>query len=85
MNKLERGQIAEGLLQNPVLQEAFNNVKQQAIDVFLSGASSEEEIMDARRMVRALERVEQELSAFKLDAALTRRREEREQHRGSHD
>lgn len=85
MNKLDRAQIADSLLQNPVLQEAFNHVKQEALDVFLNDASSEEQIMEARRMVRAINSVSGRLSSFILDGALSRKRMEKEQHRGSHD
>jgi|TARA_R110000823_G_C15576747_1_gene462485 hypothetical protein len=73
---------ASALLSDPVLQEAFDVIKLQQVDVFKHHASSQEEIMEASRMVRALGAVEEQLKSFILNGKLLERRIEKGQHRG---
>jgi hypothetical protein len=73
---------ASALLSDPVLQEAFDVIKLQQVDVFKHHASSQEEIMEASRMVRALGAVEEQLKLFILNGKLLERRIEKGQHRG---
>jgi hypothetical protein len=73
---------ASALLSDPVLQEAFDVIKLQQVDVFKHHASSQEEIMEASRMVRALGAVEEQLKSFIWNGKLLERRIEKGQHRG---
>lgn len=82
MDTIVKSSKASALLSDPVLQEAFNVIKLQQVDVFKHHASSQEEIMEASRMVRALGAVEEQLKSFILNGKLLERRIEKGQHRG---
>ena len=82
MDTLLKSAKASALLSDPVLQEAFNVIKLQQVDVFKHQASSQEDIMEASRMVRALDAVEEQLKSFILNGKLLERRIEKGQHRG---
>jgi hypothetical protein len=74
MDKMTRAQVAETLLRDPVLLEAFNLVKQRQIEVFEYAKSSQEDIMEAHRMVRALVLLEDQLKTFVMDGKLLEKR-----------
>jgi hypothetical protein len=74
MDKMTRAQVAETLLRDPVLLEAFNLVKQRQIEVFEYAKSSQEVIMEAHRMVRALVLLEDQLKTFVTDGKLLEKR-----------
>ena len=82
MDTIVKSSTASALLSDPVLQEAFDVIKLQQVDVFKHHASSQEEIMEASRMVRALGAVEEQLKSFILNGKLLERRIEKGQHRG---
>ncbi len=82
MDTIVKSSKASALLSDPVLQEAFDVIKLQQVDVFKHHASSQEEIMEASRMVRALGAVEEQLKSFILNGKLLERRIEKGQHRG---
>lgn len=74
MDKMSRAKAAEVLLRDPVLLEAFDVVKSYQIGVFENPSASQEEIMEAHRMVRALTLVEDQLTSFVVDGKLLERR-----------
>ena len=74
MDKMQRARVAETLLRDPVLLEAFDMVKNRQVEVFQSSHSSAEEIMEAHRMVRALALVEDQLTSFVVDGKLLEKR-----------
>ena len=82
MDTIVKSSKASALLSDPVLQEAFDVIKLQQVDVFKHYASSQEEIMEASRMVRALGAVEEQLKSFILNGKLLEGRIEKGQHRG---
>ena len=82
MDTIVKSSKASALLSDPVLQEAFDVIKLQQVDVFKHHASSQEEIMEASRMVRALGAVEEQLKSLILNGKLLERRIEKGQHRG---
>lgn len=74
MDKMHRAKTAEVLLRDPVLLEAFDLVKQAQIGVFEYPNSSQEDIMEAHRMVRALALLENQLTSFVVDGKLLEKR-----------
>jgi DNA-binding transcriptional regulator LsrR (DeoR family) len=74
MTPEQRQLNAERLLKDPTLREALDVLKQAQIAVFTARTSSEDDVMEARRMVRALGDLETQLSRFILDGKLAERR-----------
>ena len=74
MTPEQRQLNAERLLKDPTLREALDVLKQTQIAVFTDRTSSEDDVMEARRMVRALGDLETQLSRFILDGKLAERR-----------
>lgn len=72
---------AERLLKDNTLREALDVIKQKAVGVFKYPTSSQDEIMEAHRMVRALDALETQLVSFIVDGKISEHRK-REQHRG---
>ena len=74
MTPEQRKQNAERLLRDPTLREALDVLKNAQIAVFTSKACGDAEVMEARRMVRALDDLETQLGRFILDGKLAERR-----------
>jgi len=74
MDPLLRARRAADLLNDEVLQEVFSVVELEQVGVFMYPTSSEEDIMEARRMVRALGALRDRLKAFADEAKFAERR-----------
>ena len=74
MTPEQRQQHAERLLADPTLREALDVLKNAQIAVFTSPTCEDAEILEARRMVRALDDLETQLRRFILDGKLAERR-----------
>jgi len=81
MNAEQKKQHAERLISDPTLREALDVIRDKAVAVFKYPTSSQEEIMEAHRMVRALDALETQLVSFIVDGKISEHRK-REQHRG---
>lgn len=74
MTPVQRKQNAERLLNDPTLREALDVLRNAQIAVFTSHTCEDAEVMEARRMVRALDALEDQLKRFILDGKLVERR-----------
>lgn len=74
MTPEQRKQAAERLLNDPTLREALDVLKSEQVAVFTSTSHSDADVMEARRMVRALGDLETQLKRFILDGRLAERR-----------
>jgi len=81
MTPEQRQLNAERILSDETLQEALNVIRQKALGVFIYPNSSQDEIMEAHRMVRTLDAFETQLQSFIMDGKISGHRK-REQHRG---
>lgn len=81
MTPEQRQMNAERLLSDETLQEALNVIRQNAVGVFIYPNSSQDDIMEAHRMVRALDAFKTQLESFIMDGKISGHRK-REQHRG---
>jgi len=81
MTPEQRQLNAERLLADDTLQEALNMIRQKALGVFTYPNSSQDDIMEAHRMVRALDAFETQLVSFVMDGKISVHRK-KEQHRG---
>jgi DNA-binding transcriptional regulator LsrR (DeoR family) len=70
----QRKQAAERLLNDPTLREALDVLKNAQVAVFTGTSHSDADVMEARRMVRALGDLETQLERFILDGRLAERR-----------
>jgi DNA-binding transcriptional regulator LsrR (DeoR family) len=70
----QRKQNAERLLNDPTLREALDVLKQAQVAIFVGTSHSDADVMEARRMVRALGDLETQLNRFILDGKLAERR-----------
>jgi type 1 glutamine amidotransferase len=83
MDVMHRAQRAQAIINDPVFVEAFNVVLSNQTAVFASSESSESQIMEAHRMVRALRAVKDQIQSAIVDGKIFERRLEKEkQHRG---
>lgn len=73
---------AKQLLEDEVFKEALDMVLSAQVGVFQYPTSSEEEIMEAHRMVRALAALKGQLQSFVDDSKLLERRQNKARHRG---
>lgn len=74
MTPKAKADAAQRLLSDETLQEALDMIKQEAIGVFTYPTSSQEDIMEAHRMIRAQERLESNLKKFITNFAMLDRR-----------
>lgn len=74
MTPEQRKQNAERLLNDPTLREALDVLKQAQVAIFVGTSHSDADVMEARRMVRALGDLETQLNRFILDGKLAERR-----------
>lgn len=74
MTPEQRKQNAERLLNDATLREALDVLKQAQVAIFVGTSHSDADVMEARRMVRALGDLETQLSRFILDGKLAERR-----------
>lgn len=74
---LLKAERAKSLLTDPVLQEAMSVLKDDCVGVFSNPNASQEEIMEAHRMVRALGALETQLQSFVTTGRLIERRKKR--------
>lgn len=80
MDKKTRAQHAERLMNDDVLQSAFNVVLEYHTDVFTKRSATDAEVLEARRMVFALNEVKAQLGRFINDGKMI---EKRDQDRGN--
>lgn len=73
---------AKQLLEDEVFKEALDMVLSAQVGVFQHPTSSEEEIMEAHRMVRALAALKGQLQSFVDGGKLLERRQNKARHRG---
>ena len=73
---------AKQRLEDEVFKEALDMVLSAQVGVFQYPTSSEEEIMEAHRMVRALAALKGQLQSFVDDSKLLERRQNKARHRG---
>jgi len=73
---------AKQILEDEVFKGALNVVLSDQIEVFSNLNSSQEEIMEAHRMVRALTLLKGQLQSFVNDSKLLERRQDKVRHRG---
>lgn len=73
---------AKQILEDEVFKDALNVVLSAQVGVFQSLSSSEEEIMEAHRMVRALTLLKGQLQSFVSDSKLLEQRQNKARHRG---
>jgi hypothetical protein len=73
---------AKQILEDDVFKEALNMVLSEQIEVFKRLNASQEEIMEAHRMVRALTLLKGQLQSFVSDSKLLERRQDKVRHRG---
>ena len=74
MDPLHRAARAKALLQDDVLQDALRMVKDDLVGVFTYPNSSQEEVLEAHRMVRSLGALEDKLKSFVDNGAVLERR-----------
>lgn len=77
MDAEAKSKRAQAILNDEVYREAMDVVTSYHIGVFTNPNSSQEEIMEAHRMVRALALIEGQLGTFADDAKFQKRRTER--------
>ena len=73
---------AKQLLEDVVLKEALDVLLSEQIGVFESPSASQEEIMEAHRMVRSLSQLKAKLQSFVNDGRFLQRRQDKVRHRG---
>jgi hypothetical protein len=79
MDKRAKAQRAEALLKDDVLQDAFNGVLLYHTGVFSRVSATEAEVLEARRMVLALNEVKSQLSRYvSTGDILTKKDQDRE-------
>lgn len=76
---------AKQIFEDDVFKDAFNMVLNAQVGVFTHPTASEEEIMEAHRMVRALSQLKGHLQSFVTDGKLLERQQNKVRHRGNHD
>lgn len=75
MDKVERANQADRLLRDDTFREALNAVYKAAMDTMLSHASSEHQVLEARREHMALEKVEKRLQSYIADGRMAEKRD----------
>ena len=65
---------AERLLNDETVRLAFDMIQDDAVGVFRYPNASQEDIMEAHRMVRALDALRSQLEVFILDGKMAERR-----------
>lgn len=81
MDKAQRAARAKTLLDDPLLNEAFDVVQNAQISLFTDNVCDAEQLMEAHRMVRALRLLKDQLASYVMDGKLLERRLEKGQHR----
>lgn len=76
---------AKQILEDDVFKEAFNMVLNAQVGVFTHPSSSEEDIMEAHRVVRALTQLKGHMQSFVTGGKLLERQQDKVRHRGNHD
>lgn len=79
MDAIAKGQHAKRLLADEILQEAFNVVKSNHVKVFEDAAATDDQVIEARRNLLALESIKRQLKNFEYDG----KRKQKDQDRGS--
>ena len=76
MDKKARAQHAERLMEDDVLQNAFNVVLEYHTSVFTKRTATDAEVLEARRMVFALNEVKGQLGKFIGDGKILEKRDQ---------
>lgn len=74
MTPEQRADNANRLLNDDTLKMALDMIKSDCVGVFIYPNSSEEEIMEARRMVRTLDAFETKLKSLVTSGELAKRK-----------
>jgi len=82
MDVTQRAQRAKLLLEDPLLNEAFDVLESEQVRVFTSDVCSPEQLTEAHRMVRALKALKVQLASVVIDGKMFDHRKEKGQHRG---
>tara|TARA_R110000796_G_scaffold79828_2_gene177009 strand:- start:61 stop:306 length:246 start_codon:yes stop_codon:yes gene_type:complete len=80
MDRKEKAQRAEDLLNDDVLQSAFNVVSEYHTGVFLRVLATEAEVLEARRMVLALNEVKNQLRRYVATGQMIKKRDQDREH-----
>lgn len=75
MDIAQRAARAKALLEDPLLKEAFDMVHNAQVEAFTSDLCSDEQIMEAHRMVRALRLVKDHLTSVVVTGRMLEKRE----------
>lgn len=75
IDKKNRAQHAENLLRDDVLQAAFEAVRKACLSTMTARGTTDEEALEARRDLFALDRVEGRLRSFVADGLLIEKRD----------
>lgn len=75
MDQLQRAARAKALLEDPLLKEAFDVVHNAQVEAFTSDLCSDEQVMEARRVVRALRLVQDHLTSVIVTGKMLERRD----------
>jgi hypothetical protein len=82
MDVTQRAARARAILDDPLFTEAFDVLICTQIDVFKSEACDDAQLIEAQRMVRALNAVRDQLTSVITDGQLFEHRIRKGQHRG---
>jgi hypothetical protein len=80
MDKREKAQEAESLLANDVLQEGFDGVLLYHTSVFARVSATKKQVLEARRMVLALNEVKTQLHRYVLTGDILAKKDQDREH-----
>ena len=76
MDKKQKAQMSEELLANDVLQSAFSVVLEYHTSVFAHVSATEAQVLEARRMVLALNEVKNQLHRYVATGQIIKKRDQ---------
>lgn len=74
MDIKQKASRSRALLADPILREVLDGLRADQVAIFL-GAGPDEDVTEARRMVRALDAIEARLTSFQVDEKLFEKRQ----------
>ncbi len=80
MDKRTKAQLADALLQDEVLQNAFAGVSLYHTGVMIHASATEAEVLEARRMVLALNEVKSQLRRYVTTGAILTKKDQDREH-----
>jgi hypothetical protein len=75
MDKRTRASQAAHLMRNPVLLEAFEAISKSYTNAFVSVGASDGDVLEAHRMILALQAVKSQIQTYIVDGKLEERKE----------